>query len=154
MSLLVEFHNVTKEYHGVPAVRGESMTLERGEIHALLGENGAGKSTLTKMLAGVVPITDGQITLEGKPIRFASPLEGLNAGVAMVFQETSLVPSLTVAQNIHPGKEKYFNRLRGLYIAARQFLQSLNFPVDPTLNVSQLGAAQKQMVEIARAVHH
>ena len=154
MPALVEFQNVTKEYRGVPAVRGVSLTLERGEVHALLGENGAGKSTLTKMLAGVVSITHGQILLEGKPVAFGSPLEGLEAGVAMVFQETSLVPSLTVAQNIYLGKEKFFNRLRGLYIAAQQFLQSLNFPVDPTLNVSQLGAAQKQMVEIARAVHH
>ncbi|EAB6718393.1 sugar ABC transporter ATP-binding protein, partial [Salmonella enterica subsp. enterica] len=75
-------------------------------------------------------------------------------GIAMVFQETSLVPSLTVAQNIYLGKERFLNRLRGIYISAQQFLQSLNFNVDPTVLVSQLGAAQKQMVEIARAVHH
>jgi simple sugar transport system ATP-binding protein len=72
----------------------------------------------------------------------------------MVFQETSLVPSLTVAQNLYLGKENFLNRLRGIYISAQQFLQSLNFGVDPTMYVSQLGAAQKQMVEIARAVHH
>jgi simple sugar transport system ATP-binding protein len=71
-----------------------------------------------------------------------------------VFQETSLVPSLTVAQNLYLGNEKFLNRLRGIYISAQQFLQSLNFGVDPTMFVSQLGAAQKQMVEIARAVHH
>ena len=154
MQPLVEFRNVTKEYRGVPAVRGVSLDLRQGEVHALLGENGAGKSTLTKMLAGVVPITSGEIVYDGRPVAFASPLEGLQAGIAMVFQETSLVPSLSVAQNIYLGNERFFNRLRGLYIAAQQFLQSLNFPVDPTLNVSQLGAAQKQMVEIARAVHH
>ena len=72
----------------------------------------------------------------------------------MVFQETSLVPSMTVAQNIYLGKEKFLNRLRGIYISAQQFLQSLNFTVDPTATVASLGAAKRQMVEIARAVHH
>ncbi len=72
----------------------------------------------------------------------------------MVYQETSLVPSLTVAQNIYLTDDKRFHRLRGIYIAGQQFLQSLNFPVDPTATVSALGAGQKQMVEIARAVHH
>ncbi|MHC2437219.1 ABC-type sugar transport system ATPase subunit [Bradyrhizobium sp. USDA 4451] len=72
----------------------------------------------------------------------------------MVYQETNLVPSMTVAQNIYLGEEKTFNRLRGLYIQARQFLAGMGFQVDPTAQVSQLGAAQKQMVEIARAVHH
>ena len=72
----------------------------------------------------------------------------------MVYQETSLVPSLTVAQNIYLTDEKRFHRLRGIYIAGQQFLQSLNFHVDPTATVSSLGAGQKQMVEIARAVHH
>jgi simple sugar transport system ATP-binding protein len=154
MSSIVEVKNVTKEYRGIPAIKNVSMTLNKGEVHALLGENGAGKSTLTKMIAGVVAPTAGEICFEGRPIQFSNPLEALSAGIAMVFQETSLVPSLTVAQNIYLGREKTFNRLRGLYIAAQQFLQSLNFPVDPTLNVSQLGAAQKQMVEIARAVHY
>lgn len=151
---VIEMVNVTKEYRKIPAVKNVTLELRKGEIHALLGENGAGKSTLTKMMAGVVEATSGEVRLEGKPVSFHSPHEALKAGIAMVFQETSLVPSLTVAQNLYLGNEKAFNRLRGLYIAAQQFLQSLNFPVDPTLNVSQLGAAQKQMVEIARAVHH
>ncbi len=154
MTAIVEVVDVTKEYRGIPAIKNVSLTLEKGEIHALLGENGAGKSTLTKMIAGVIAPTSGTIRIDGQPIQFNNPLEALSAGIAMVFQETSLVPSLTVAQNIYLGHEKTFNRLRGLYIAAQQFLQSLNFSVDPTLNVSQLGAAQKQMVEIARAVHY
>jgi len=72
----------------------------------------------------------------------------------MVFQETSLVPSMTVAQNLYLGSEKFLNRLRGIYISAQQFLQSLDFSVDPTAMVETLGAAKQQMVEIARAVHH
>ncbi len=152
MAPLLEMRKITKEYRGVPAVKDVDFTLEKGEIHAILGENGAGKSTLTKIMAGVVDPTGGKMLLDGQEVSFEGPGAALAQGIAMVFQETSLVPSMTVAQNLYLGDEKMFNRLRGLYISAQQFLQSLNFPVDPTLNVSALGAAQKQMVEIARAV--
>lgn len=151
---VVELINVTKEFHGNPAIQNVTFDLEAGEIHSLLGENGAGKSTLTKMIAGVHEPTAGVVRCFGKNVTFKSPQEALEAGIAMVFQETSLVPSLTVAQNLELGNEKSLNRLRGLYIAAQQFLQSLSFDVDPTALVSTLGAAKKQMVEIARAVRH
>ncbi len=152
MTPLLELRKITKEYRGVPAVKNVDFTLRNGEIHALLGENGAGKSTLTKIIAGVIDQTSGEMLLDGQPISYSNPAEALKRGIAMVFQETSLVPTMTVAQNLYLGDEKLFNRLRGLYIAAQQFLQSLNFPVNPMLDVSALGAAQKQMVEIARAV--
>jgi len=154
MRPIVEMKNVTKEFYGVAALREVSFDLAPGEVHALLGENGAGKSTLTKIMAGVYEVTAGQLVIDGEPQSFKTPAEALQKGIAMVFQETSLVPSLTVAQNLYLGNEKFLNRLRGIYISAQQFLQSLNFGVDPTMFVSQLGAAQKQMVEIARAVHH
>ena len=154
MQPVVELKNVTKEFHGIPALRDISFDLRPGEVHALLGENGAGKSTLTKIMAGVYEVTSGELIVNGARVSFKTPAEALRSGIAMVFQETSLVPSLTVAQNIYLGNERFLNRLRGIYIAAQQFLQSLNFGVDPTMYVSQLGAAQKQMVEIARAVHH
>jgi simple sugar transport system ATP-binding protein len=154
MQPIVELKNVTKEFYGVPALRDVSFDLAPGEVHALLGENGAGKSTLTKIMAGVHEVTTGELLVDGKVESFKTPAEALQKGIAMVFQETSLVPSLTVAQNLYLGNEKFLNRLRGIYISAQQFLQSLNFGVDPTMFVSQLGAAQKQMVEIARAVHH
>jgi simple sugar transport system ATP-binding protein len=153
-SPVLELKDITKEYHGVPAVKNVSFSLDEQEVHSIVGENGAGKSTLTKIMAGVVEATRGQIFFENSLVTFKSPAEALRRGIAMVFQETSLVPSLTVAQNLYLGEERLFNRLRGLYIAAQQFLQYLNFPVDPTVDVSSLGAAQKQMVEIARAVHH
>src|SRR5215475_4055076 len=151
---LIDMQKITKSYRGVPAVREVDFDLRKGEIHALLGENGAGKSTLTKVMAGVVEATSGRMLYRGRPTSFASPFEALSDGIAMVFQETSLVPSMTVAQNLYLGDEKFMNRLRGVYIAAQQFLQSLNFPVDPTAMVASLGAAKRQMVEIARAVHH
>lgn len=152
MQALIEMRAVTKEYRGVPAVTKVDFDLRPGEVHALLGENGAGKSTLTKMMSGVTQPTSGEMMLDGKPVAFASPADALDHGVAMVFQETSLVPSMTVAQNLYLGDEKLFNRVRGLNIAAQTFLQSLNFNVNPTHLVSGLGAAHKQMVEIARAV--
>jgi simple sugar transport system ATP-binding protein len=152
MSPLLEMRSITKEYRGVAAVEDVSFALETGEIHALVGENGAGKSTLTKIIAGAVTPTSGTMLLDGKPIVFAVPKDALHAGIAMVYQENSLVPALTVAQNIFLGRERFFNRMRGINIAAQQFLQSLNFGVDPTASVGSLGAAQRQMVEIARAV--
>ena len=154
METIVRLESVTKTYRGVPAVKNVSFDLRKGEIHALLGENGAGKSTLTKIIAGVVDATSGKMFHKGVETAYASPHAALEAGIAMVFQETSLVPSMTVAQNLYLGTEKFLNRLRGTYISAQQFLQSLNFPVDPNAMVATLGAAKRQMVEIARAVHH
>jgi simple sugar transport system ATP-binding protein len=152
MQPLIEMRQVTKEYRGVPAVTNVDFVLQKGEVHALLGENGAGKSTLTKMMCGVTQATSGEMLLNGTPVSFNTPAEALEQGVVMVFQETSLVPSMTVAQNLYLGDESLFNRIRGLNIAAQTFLQSLNFNVNPTALVSSLGAAHKQMVEIARAV--
>jgi simple sugar transport system ATP-binding protein len=154
MSVLLEMRGVTKEYRGVPVVKNVDFTLLQGEVHAILGENGAGKSTLTKIMAGVVQPTAGTMWLDGQAVTFAAPAIALEHGVAMVFQETTLIPSMTVAQNLFLGDEHFLNRLRSIYISAQQFLQSLNFPVDPTATVASLGAAKKQMVEIARAVRH
>jgi simple sugar transport system ATP-binding protein len=154
MAVILQMKNITKKYKGVPVLKNVDFDLKEKEIHALVGENGAGKSTLTKMLAGAVTPTKGEILLDGKPIKINHPADGIAHGIAMVFQETSLVPSLTVAQNLFLGKEKFYNRLRKIYIAAQQFLQSLNFSVDPSATVARLGAAQKQMVEIARAVYY
>ncbi|MDH6257133.1 sugar ABC transporter ATP-binding protein [Bradyrhizobium sp. BR13661] len=152
--IALSLRKATKLYAGVPAIDGVDFDLRRGEIHALVGENGAGKSTLTKVMAGVVTLTSGTMTVDGADVTPKTPLEARNLGIAMVFQENSLVPTMTVAQNLFLGQEKFYNRLRGIYIAAQQFLQSLNFDVTPTATVSGLGAAKKQMVEIARAVLH
>ena len=149
---LVEVVSGTKTYAGIPAIEGVDFTLYPGEIHCLVGENGAGKSTLMKCISGTQQLSSGELRVEGKKVLFESPSDGLKAGIAMVYQETSLVPYMTVAQNIFLGDEKLFNRLRGLYIAAQQVLQSMNFVVDPTALVMSLGAAKKQMVEIAKAV--
>jgi simple sugar transport system ATP-binding protein len=149
---IIELRTVTKQYRGVAAISAVDFALRLGEVHAIVGENGAGKSTLTKIMAGVTQPTSGEMLFDGKPAAFATPRDALKAGVAMVFQENSLVPSMTVAQNVFLGDEKFFNRMRGVYIAAQQLMGSLNFGVDPWATVATLGAAKKQMVEIARAV--
>lgn len=152
MSVLIDMKGITKEYRGVRALSSVDFDLRQSEIHSLVGENGAGKSTLTKIMAGVTEATSGTMLLDGQPVSFKSPAEALQNRITMVFQETSLVPSMTVAQNLYLGDEKLFNRLRGIYIAAQTFLNSMNFSVDPWATISTLGAAKKQMVEIARAV--
>jgi len=149
---VLELRAATKKYGSVKAIDEIDYQLLRGEVHAILGENGAGKSTLTKVMAGVVQLTSGEMFLDGKEVSPKSPNEANKLGVAMVFQETSLVPTMTVAQNLFLGNERYFNRMRGINIEAQQFLQSLQFDVEPASVVSLLGAAKKQMVEIARAV--
>jgi simple sugar transport system ATP-binding protein len=152
MAAIIEMRAVTKHYRGVPALSSVDFTVQLGEVHAIVGENGAGKSTLTKIIAGVTQPSSGAMLFDGKPAIFPMPRDALAAGIAMVFQENSLVPSMTVAQNVFLGDEKFFNRMRGVYIAAQQLMGSLNFGVDPWAKVATLGAAKKQMVEIARAV--
>jgi ABC-type sugar transport system ATPase subunit len=142
----------TKIYGGVHAIDGVDFDLRPGEIHAILGENGAGKSTLCKVIAGAIQLSSGEYLLAGRKVSFASPGEALKAGVVMVYQETSLVPSMTVAQNLELGMERPFTVYRRINIAAQQSQQALNFNVDPLALVETLGTAKRQMVEIARAV--
>ena len=126
----------------------------RGEIHALLGENGAGKSTLCKAIAGAITLTSGDYFINGRKVQFSFPQEALRGGVAMVYQESSLVPSMTVAQNLELGMEKLITVYSKINIAATQSQQSLNFNVEPLTLVENLGTAKRQMVEIVRAVRH
>ena len=144
----------SKIYGGVHAIEAVDFDLYPGEVHALVGENGAGKSTLCKAIAGAIQLTSGDFVLDGKPAKFEQPRDALHAGICMVYQETSLVPTMTAAQNIELGSEKLLTRFRTLNIQAQQLLQSLNFHVDPATPVALLGTAKKQMVEIARAIYN
>src|SRR5216683_869178 len=144
----------SKIYGGVHAVEDINFDLHAGEVHALVGENGAGKSTLCKAIAGAIKLTSGEYYVDGKPADFERPRDALAAGICMVYQETSLVPTMTAAQNIELGNEKLLTRFRTLNIQAQQLLQSLNFHVDPATPVGLLGTAKKQMVEIARAIYN
>ncbi|MHC2335650.1 sugar ABC transporter ATP-binding protein [Bradyrhizobium sp. USDA 4454] len=151
---VLRISNGSKIYGGVHAIEGVNFDLYPGEVHALVGENGAGKSTLCKAIAGAINLTSGDYLLDGEPANFEQPRDALNAGICMVYQETSLVPTMTAAQNIELGNEKLLTRFRTLNIQAQQLLQSLNFHVDPATPVALLGTAKKQMVEIARAIYN
>ncbi|HEY0484971.1 MAG TPA: sugar ABC transporter ATP-binding protein [Mycobacteriales bacterium] len=150
--VLLEISGGTKTYRGVHAIHDVSFDVRAGEVHALLGENGAGKSTLCKVIAGAIQLSSGELRIDGEPVQLRTPHDALERGIAMVYQETSLVPTMTAAQNIELGHERLFTRFRSLNIGAQQLLQSMNFHVDPTAYVSALGGAKKQMVEIARAI--
>ncbi|APH70772.1 sugar ABC transporter ATP-binding protein [Aquibium oceanicum] len=149
---VVSLEKATKTYGGIAALAEADFELYAGEIHALVGENGAGKSTLCKLIAGVVVPTEGVLRVDGEPVAFSAPKDASARGISMVYQETSLVPQLTVAQNIVLGREQVFNSVRKVRNAARQVLQRLNFKVDPSQLAGSLSAAKRQMVEIARAV--
>jgi simple sugar transport system ATP-binding protein len=149
---IVSLENVTKTYGGIAALANADFDLVPGEIHALVGENGAGKSTLCKLIAGVITPSEGVLKIDGETVALSTPKDASRRGISMVYQETSLVPQLTVAQNIVLGRERPFNSVRQVRSAARQILQSLNFKVEPSQLAGSLSAAKRQMVEIARAV--
>jgi len=149
---VLHMRGITKLYGGTAALEGVDFDLRPGEVHALVGENGAGKSTLCKIVAGAVTPDRGEMRIFGELRRYTHPSQALQDGVSMVYQETSMVPTMTVAQNLELGSEPSLIRMRRLNISARQHLQSMNFHVPATAYVSSLGGAQRQMVEIVRAL--
>jgi D-xylose transport system ATP-binding protein len=154
---LLEMKNIVKEFPGVRALDGVSFTLEAGEFHALVGENGAGKSTLMKVLSGVYPAGtyEGDILINDKPRQFKGINDSENAGIAIIFQELSLVKELTVGENIFLGKEpSKFGVINWseLYHKTTHLLEKLHLPIDPRVPVGSLGIGQQQLVEIAKAL--
>jgi len=149
----LRLRGATKLYQGTAAISDIDFDVAPGEVHALVGENGAGKSTLCKVICGAATLSAGELIYEGKKRAFDSPQDALNLGIAMVYQETSLVPTMTAAQNIHLGREPMFSTHKSLNIRAQHLLQSMNFSVDPKALVSTLGTAKRQMVEITRAIY-
>lgn len=154
---LLEMRNIVKEFPGVKALDGVSFALDHGEFHALVGENGAGKSTLMKVLAGVYPAGTftGEILVDNDVKTFSEIRDSENAGIAIIFQELSLVKELTVGENIFLGREP--SRLgvinwSELYHKASKLLQSLDLKINPRAKVGSLGIGQQQLVEIAKAL--
>ncbi len=154
--LLLSVTNISKSFGGVHALRGVDFDLKAGEVHALVGENGAGKSTLMKILAGNQLADSGAVRVGGREVRFATPREAQQAGVAIVHQELSLVPNLTVAENIFAGREPtralgFVNRPK-LYADAAEVLKPLGVDLAPQTLVGDIDVAMQQMVEIAKAL--
>lgn len=152
----VRMTGVSRNFGGVQALDNVNLEVQTGEIHALLGGNGAGKSTILKILRGVHAPTSGAVEVNGRVLSDHTPEESKRAGVAMIFQEMSLVPTLTVAQNIFLNQELKtgagFIDDKGAVARARSLFKSLDVDVDPYALAGDLGAGQRQLTEIVKAI--
>jgi ribose transport system ATP-binding protein len=154
---LWELRGISKAFPGVQALNDVSLTIMSGQVHALVGENGSGKSTLAKCLAGAHQPESGQMLLNGRPVVFNHPIEARAHGVATIYQEFSLVPTLTAAENIFLGRPLYKagSRLIDWDSMRRQTVETLGqleIQIDPDAPVRNLSVAEQQLVEIAKAI--
>jgi ribose transport system ATP-binding protein len=152
--VLLRLEKISKHFPGVVALDGVDFDLRPGEVHVLFGENGAGKSTLISLVAGVYRPTAGRIEFRGQPIDLATVHQARGLGISAVFQEFSLVPQLTVEENLFLGAEltdNLFLNKRAMHEKARAILDRLGFPLTPGMRVAYLSRAEQQMVEIAKA---
>jgi ribose transport system ATP-binding protein len=154
---LLEMRGISKNFPGVRALDGVSLSVNAGEVHFLLGQNGAGKSTLIRILYGAHRPDAGEILMDGRRVRLESPADARALGIAVIFQEFSLVPYLNLAQNIFLGREPRgvvpgtINHKK-MHADARRLLESLGAPLDTRMLAHELGVAQQQVVEIAKAL--
>jgi ribose transport system ATP-binding protein len=153
---LFAMEGVSKRYGGVRALEGADLRIEEGRIHAVLGENGAGKSTLIKIMAGVVSPDEGRMLLDGKPVSFASPAAANDAGIVCIFQELSLIPDLSVADNIAisnpPKRFGLIDRRAQRCMAEEALARAGAEDIHPLALVKDLSLSRRQMVEIAKAL--
>lgn len=156
MSELLELKNITKKFPGVLANDNISLSVRKGEIHALLGENGAGKSTLMNVLYGLYQPDSGEIWFDGERVKIRSPKEAINLGIGMVHQHFKLVPTLTVAENIAILEKYSFNPVINLKKVKEKIrlLSETGLSVEPDSYVWQLSVGEQQRVEILKALYH
>lgn len=153
---VLEMRAVAKRFGGVHALKGVDFTLEQGEIHALVGENGAGKSTLMKIIAGVHTDYDGEMILNGASVRLRSPRDALDRGIGMVHQELSIIPDLSVAENVFLGTQP-INRFgkvdwKRMFREAKEHLAGFGLDLDPAMRAGDLPIGLQQLVELARVL--
>jgi len=154
---ILELKNITKEFPGVVALKGVDFDLRYGEVHTLVGENGAGKSTLVKIIAGIYPQTSGDIIYEGGSVSWHNPLESIKRGIAAIYQEPTIFPDFNVAENIFMGHQSY-NKVsrkinwRYLYKKTNTLMGGLVANIKPRDNIRGLSMAERQLVEIAKAL--
>ena len=152
---MFKVEQVSKQFDGVQALSAVDADFKAGEIHAVVGENGAGKSTLVKIIAGVHVPDEGILYLDGTEISFATPRDAINASIAVVYQEPTLVPMLSVEENLVLGREPTGWGLvanRSVRKVADTWLPVVGAAIDPTMPVETLSIAQRQLVEIAKAL--
>ncbi|KTQ98238.1 ABC transporter ATP-binding protein [Aureimonas ureilytica] len=152
----IAVEGLAKSFGPVEVLKDISFDLRSGEVQAIIGENGAGKSTLMKVLAGHLQPSAGRVLIEGAPVRLGSPAEAEARGIVLVHQEILLAPDLTVAQNIHLGREIRKGLVlddRAMNASAAEALAGLGAAIDPRVAVRSLSIAQRQLVQIARALN-
>lgn len=154
---LLRLSHIRKSFPGVDALKNVSFEIRAGEVHVILGQNGAGKSSLIKVLCGAYLADGGEMEVEGRPVVIRGPADANALGIAVIFQEFSLVPYLDIAQNIFLGREQAFSKAgfidkAAMHVAARAVLQQLGLSYDTHTYVHDLGVAHQQMVEIAKAL--
>ena len=154
----LEMRGISKRFPGVVALDRVDFTVRRGEIHSLIGQNGAGKSTLMSILSGVYVADEGEILIDGEPVTIAHPREALRRGIGTVYQELSLLPNLSVADNIFLGREAgngFIIDERAIVARARGVLDQLGETgINVTERAGELPLAQQQIVEIAKVLSH
>ena len=152
---ILEFQNISKSFVGVKALSDVSFSVREGEVHALLGENGAGKSTLMKILSGAYMKDAGKVFLDGQEIQVKNTKESERLGISIIYQELNLIPELSVAENIfldRQPKRNGFIDWKQMNQDAEKILEGIDMKIPPKMIVSTLSVAQRQMVEIAKAV--
>jgi ABC-type sugar transport system ATPase subunit len=153
----LEFINISKSFGGIYALQNASLSCNRGQVHALLGENGAGKSTLLKVLSGAIQADEGEIRIFGKTAHIKNPIDAMEYGVGTVYQELSIIPDLTVSENIFIGripknKFGYFNK-KELYLATSQLFKEYDVTdINPDDKAGSLSLSKRQMIEILRVL--
>lgn len=156
MDYILKMDGIDKSFSGVKVLDNVSFHLKKGQVHALVGGNGAGKSTLMKILTGVYTRDAGTIEVDGKPVNFSGYRDASNAGIRMIYQELSLIPTLTVAENIFLNQEKKKGNLflddRTMVASAQNLLSTFGINISPTAVVNTLGVGYCQLVEIAKAL--
>lgn len=151
--MLLKLENITKKFPGVLALDNINFELDKGEVHALLGENGAGKSTLIKIIGGVHTADNGKIYYDGKEVSFQSPSEAIRNGIATIHQELNLFEDLTVAENIYVGNiNKSIINKKELIKQAKKIISENNFNIKADTIVKKLNTSEKQLVAIAKAL--
>lgn len=156
---ILEMNHITKSFPGVKALGDANLHVRAGETHALVGENGAGKSTLMNVLLGSLMRSSGEILYLGRPVCFKSPHEALTHGISMVHQEMSLIPSVSVAENVWIGRESLFTKFgiineKSRLKRTRELFERYHIDIDPKKTTRTLSIANMQMVEIARAISY
>src|SRR5258708_3487731 len=152
---ILKMTGVSKRFPGVLALENVHLEVGPSEIHALLGENGAGKSTLLKILSGAQSADAGRIELFGEPVSFASPHDAQRAGIVTIYQEFTLAPDMSIAENVFIGREpgsRMFVSWRKLAAETRAIISKIGLNRDPMTLVRDLSVAEQQIVEIARAL--